>query len=430
MPIAIALALAVATAADEGTHEPVVASQPDRELPYRAFTLSLSTGPAWLGGRLGVGGLALDDAIGTGAFVGAEVLYRIEPRLALGVYSEGTADLPSRESGGCGPGEGVGCDAAYTRFGGVARWSFHQSAAWEGWASAGFGGESIRIARYGPDSQRLLVQGKEVTAAVGLDWAATRRLGLGLFASASGGLFNRRPSLPAGGEVPEASENPTHFGVRAGIRGVFHAGSQSFVGLPRLRVPPLSAPRATTLSVEGRFGAPRCIYCEGLLVGVAAKARLGPICAGAFTEAVFFPDMDPPRPTADDPVIETRESVFLGGFAGAAADVGRRGRIELQAEAGLQRANAVIGLYEASDELSVRHLPFAGARLVLAFHSAADDIELGLAAFVREPLRSTCVPTSLGCEQVGRTVGLALQGSIAFARRGTEQPPSAPAPPQ
>lgn len=399
MATAIALALAAALAAGEGT------SPPDPGAPPRgAFVLSLSAGPAWMGGRVGVGGLALDDVSGPGAFVGGEALVRVTPVFAYGLSVEGMADAPVKMSAPtCGEGAGRGCDAAYTRFSAIARWSYHRAGSREGWVSASTGHERLRIASYGADARELEVRGWEIASvAVGLDWAATPSLGVGVFASGSAGVFTRVIGGDAG-----ASVRAPHYALRAGIRGVAPVGEAWFPP----RSPLLAAPEGTALFVEGRLGA--AWDFGGAMLGLAAGGRAGPLVAGAFAEVAVIPFENFPSETAP---AEARSSAFAGGFAGAAARLGRRGRVELDGEIGVRRSYLRVDHWHADDVSDSASVAFAGGRVKLDL--GLEPIAFGVSAFVREPLHKACVDVGDGCERLGTTVGVVLHGSFTFLRRG------------
>jgi hypothetical protein len=194
--------------------------------------------------------------------------------------------------------------------------------------------------------------------------------------------------------------------------------------------PPLSAPEGSFLALEGRVGGAACGFC-GLVLGGAVYGSRGPLLAGAFAEVSAFPAMD----VAGNPA-ELRSAAYLGGVAGTHANVGPRLRIGAAAEGGFELARSQISYEEGQSGPAhggEAWVPFVGARAMVGLRRPRGEAVLGMAAFVREPLRSTCVDVGIHCDRVGTTVGVVVQLSGAFwrsgAAAGSPSPPTPPTPP-
>ncbi len=423
------LTLAMAVAAVLGATERVPDGYAGERAPRR-WELAVSAGPAWVGGRLGVGQLSLDQTLGAGGFLAVEGLVRLSHGLALGASVEGIADAPASASAPpCGEGAGRGCDAAYTRFSALGRWTFHRSGTGEAWVSGATGVGVLRLASYGTDSTRLELRGWEIaTLAAGYD-LGPRRLGLGVFVSTTAGLLTHVTQGPEGTRA-----SGSYYAVRAGIRGALRLGDpvtprSSGSTFPRFGTPRLAVPSGSAISLEPRVGVAVCGYC-GLLLGAAATARTGTWIGGAFVEGATLPAMDYAAPTPGSPTV-VKSAAFMGLLAGAAGD-SQSVRLGLVAEGGAQaaRANASFAAVEnVGTRTAVGWFPFVGARATVGLRLRGNTLgSVGIAAFVRQPLSAPCMDVGTGCERPATTVGFAFQASLDVRRSGPATP-DADAPP-
>lgn len=178
--------------------------------------------------------------------------------------------------------------------------------------------------------------------------------------------------------------------------------------------PPVGAAEGSALFVEGRLGGAVCGFC-GPVFGVAAGGRTGPLVAALLAETTLSPVES--FPSEVEPAVY-RFTSFLGGSAGAALRVGRTLRVQLDGELGLQHTRTSGEYLGGRTWSDGAWAPFAGGRARIELPFVGEQGAIGLSAFVREPLRSTCVDVGEACHRLGTTIGVVLHGSVALWRSG------------